>query len=133
MRLGRQTFVENCSEPRLAHAGLTRDEHDLTFALPCCSLAIEQKVDFLLAADEASQPRGMSGLEPALRGRYPLNCPGLDRVGKALDLAMAKVAQPEHIPQQTAGRGGDDDRPPLSQPLESGGKVRRITDYRLLL
>ena len=86
----------------------------------------------MLAADEIGQTRGADSLEAALGRRHTLDRPRRDRLRKTLEFVRAEIAQTEQIAEQAARRGGDDDRPGLSQSLEAGCQVRRLPDHGVL-
>ena len=125
--LGKSRRKAGLADPRLA-----RDQHDLSFALPGEPLALQQEIDFLLAADEIGQTCLADRLETALGGRHALDRPRRDRLGNTLDLVQAEVAQTEQIAEQPARGGGDDDRPGLGQGLKARCKVRRVPDHGVL-
>src|SRR5215471_3542608 len=79
--LGQSSHKAGLADPRLA-----RDQHDLPFALPGEALALQQKINFVLAADEIGQTRRVDRLEATLGGRHAFDHPRRDRRGNALDL-----------------------------------------------
>ena len=123
---------ESCRKAGLADPRFARDQHDLPFALPGEALTFEQEIDLVLAADEIGQTRGADSLEAALGRRHTLDRPRRDRLRKTLEFVRAEIAQTEQIAEQAARRGGDDDRPGLSQSLEAGCQVRRLPDHGVL-
>src|SRR5262249_33097876 len=131
VRLARDALGESRREARLAAPRLPRDQYDLPFALPGEALPFQQEIELVLAVDEIGQTRHADRLEAALGSRHALDRPRRDRLGKALDLVPPEVAQTEQFAEQPA-RGGDDDRPGLSQVLEAGCKVRRLPDHGAL-
>jgi hypothetical protein len=116
----------------LADARLTRDQHNLSFALPGEALALQQEIDLVVAVDQIGQICRAARLEAALGLGYALDCPHRDRLGKTLDLMPAEVAQTKKIAEQPARGGGDDDRPGLSQGLKARCKIRRFPDHGVL-
>ena len=127
-----QAAAQLAEDAALADARLAGQKHHLPFTILRQIPALHQQADFVLAADEARQTAGTNRLEAALGNREPFDRPGRNRRGKTLDLMPAEVAKLEEIAEQSAGRGGDDDRIRLGQPLHPGGEVRRIADDRLL-
>jgi hypothetical protein len=59
----------------------------------------------VLAADKTGQPSASHRFEATLGCRYPLDRPGLDRLGQTLGLMPAECLQPEPIADQLAGGG----------------------------
>jgi hypothetical protein len=83
VRLARDLRGELNGEPRLADAGLAREQDDLAGAGPGPAQAVAQQSLLRRPADEVGEPAGRR-LEAALRCGDALDREGLDRVGKAL-------------------------------------------------
>ena len=132
VRLAGNVLGESCRQAGFADARLARDQHDLPLAFPGEALAVHQKFDLVLAADEIGQTGAADCLETALGSRHALDRPCRNRLGNALDVMAAEVAQTEQVAEQTARSGGDDHRPRPSQGLKTGGKVRRLPDQSVL-
>src|SRR2546430_12454362 len=126
VRLAGNALGESCRQARFADPRLARDQHDLPLTFPGKALAVHQKFDLVLAADEIGQTGAADCLETALGSRHALDRPCRNRLGNALDVMAAEVAQTEQVAEQTARSGGDDHRPQPSQGPETGGKVRRL-------
>src|SRR5262245_53431871 len=123
---------ESCRNAGLADPRLTRDQHDLPFALPGAALALQQEIQLGLAADEIGQLRHTDSLEAALGIRYAFDRPRRDRLGNTPDPVPAKIPQTEQVTEQPARGGGGDDRPRLGQGLEAGCNIWRVADYGVL-
>src|SRR5262249_35474792 len=117
VRLAGEALGESSHKAGLADPRLARDQHDLPFALPSQALALQQKINFVLAVDEIGQIRLADRLEAALGSRHALDRPRRDRLRNTPDLLPAEVAQTKQIAEQPARGGGDDDRPRLGQGL----------------
>src|SRR6476469_8225844 len=130
--LASDALGESCREARLADPRLARDQHNLPFALPREALASQQEIELVLAADEISETPGADRLEAALGGRDTLDRPRCNRLGNALELVPAKIAQTEEVAEEPARGAGDDDRPGLGQALKAGCKVRSVPDHSAL-
>src|SRR5262249_36385832 len=128
-----ETAAQLAEDAAFADARLTRQQHDLAFAVLHQVPALEQQAELLLAADKTGQPAAAHRFEAALGRRRPLNRPGLDRLGETLDLVPAERLQPEEVADQPARGRGDHHRAGLGQSLQPGGQVRRLADHRLLL
>jgi hypothetical protein len=99
---------------------------------PGDALAFQQEIDLVLAADEIGQIHPADRFEATLRSRDAFDRPRRDRLGNALDLMPAKVAQAEKIAEQPTRGGGDHNRSRLGQGLKAGSKVRRVPDQSML-
>jgi len=116
MGLVRDFGGELSAEPRLADAGLAREQDDLAGAGPGRAQALAQQGALRHPADEVGDPAARR-LEPALCHGDAFDHKGLDRLGKALDRLPAEVAQPEQVADQAAGGAGEDDLPGFRQSL----------------
>src|SRR5262249_28132760 len=132
VRFAGNALAKSRRKSGFADARLTRDEHDLPLALPGETLAFQQEMELVPAADEIGQTCRADRLEAALGSRRPLDHPRRDRLGNSLDLVLAEIAQTEQIAEQPARGGGDDDRPRLGQGLKAGCKIRRLADQSML-
>src|SRR4051794_15969150 len=65
-RLGPEPLAQRQDKPRLADAGLTREQDRLALATPGEAPAIEQQGEFVLAPDERRRPARLVGLEAPL-------------------------------------------------------------------
>ena len=63
--LGLEPLLQCRGNPRLADAGLSGNQHDLTFAVLGLGPSSQQQLDFLVAADERAQCCRTQGLEAA--------------------------------------------------------------------
>src|SRR5262249_61395294 len=106
VRLAGDALGESRRKARLADPWLARDQHDLPFALPGQPLALQQKVELVLAANEIGQTYRTNRLEAALGSRHAFDHPRRDRIGNPFDLLAAEVAQTEQIAEQAARGGG---------------------------
>src|SRR5262245_16806908 len=84
VRLVRDLAGELGGEPRLADAGLAREQHDLAGAGPGRAQAIAQQGALCHPADEVGEPAARR-LEAALYYGDAFDGPSLDRLGEALD------------------------------------------------
>src|SRR5262249_16837095 len=116
VRFPRDAPGESRCKAGLADPRLARNQNDLPFALPGEALALQQEIDLVLAANEVGQFRHADCLEATLGVRNTLDRPRCDRLGKALDLVPAEVAQTEQIAEQSARRDRDDNSPPPPYP-----------------
>src|SRR5215472_14255644 len=132
VRLARNLGGELSHEPRLADAGLAREQDDLAGAGPGLAQAVAQYRTLRRAADELGEPAA-SRLEAALCCGDTFDREGLDRLGKALQRLPAEVAQPEQIADQAASGASEDDLPGFRQSLQACGEVGGLADHRLLL
>jgi hypothetical protein len=128
-----EALLQCRGDPRLAEAGLARDQHDLAVAGLGARPAAQEQVDFLVAADQPGQCRSAQCLEPARDDARTQHLPSRHRPGDALHLDGAKIADLEEIADQPARARGDDDRVRLGQGLQTAGEVGRLADDRLLL
>src|SRR5215469_3994888 len=110
MRLARDLGGELSSEPRLADAGLAREQNDLARASPGLAQTVAQQGVLRHPAVEVGEP-ATRRLKPAFGYGGALDREGLDRLGKALDRLPAEIGQPEQIADQAAGGTGEDDLP----------------------
>ena len=132
VRLARDLGGELSGEPRLADAGLAREQDDLAGAGPGRAQAVAQQGALRRPADEVGEPAARR-LEAAFGHGDALDHEGLDRLGKALRCLPAEVAQPEQVADQAAGGAGEDDLPGLRQSLQARREVGGLADHRLLL
>src|SRR5262249_5034704 len=72
-------------------------------------------------------PGRMGRFKTALGSQQALDRPGIDRLGKALDLLAPEVAELEQIPQQAAGGRSNNNASRFRQGLEPGGRGRGVT------
>ena len=132
VRLVRDLGGELSGEPRLADAGLAREQDDLAGAGPGLAQAVAQQGALRRPADEVGEPAARR-LEAAFRHGDALDREGLDRLGEALRCLPAEVAQPEQVADQAAGGAGEDDLPGFRQSLQARREVGGLADHRLLL
>ena len=83
-------------EPRLADAGLAREQDDLAGASPGLAQTVAQYRTLRHPADEVGNPAPRR-LEAALRYGDTLDRESFDRLGKTLRCLPAEIAQPEQI------------------------------------
>ena len=132
VRRTRQFLEKRGGQAGLADAGLARDQHDLplvAFGLPP---APAEQFDVLLAGDERRCPR-TQGLEPAQHAAAAQHLSDPLPPGKTLDLDGAEGTLFEEVADEPVCARIDQDRVRLSEALQSGGKVRGLSDHRLLL
>ena len=103
VRLARDLGGELSCEPRLADAGLAREQDDLARAAPALAQAVAQQGALRHPADEVGDPPARR-LEPAFGYGDILDHEGLDRLGKALRCLPAEIAQSEQVADQAAAR-----------------------------
>src|SRR6516165_268994 len=79
MRLAAEPLLQSGHNARLADAGLSGDEHDLT--VPCLGArpATQQQVDLLVAANQRAQRRAAQRLETACNDTLSQHLPAADR------------------------------------------------------
>jgi hypothetical protein len=94
VRLGGDLGGELSAQPRLADAGLAREQDNLTGAGPGLAQGVAQQCALRHPPDEVGNPAARR-VEAALRHGDALDHEGLDRLGKALDRLPAEVAQLE--------------------------------------
>src|SRR6516225_10592688 len=116
VRLARDLGGELRGEPRLADAGLAREQDDLAGAGPGRAQAVAQQGALRRPADEVGEPAPRR-LEAALCYSDAFDHEGFDRLGKALRYLAAEVAQPEQVADQAAGGAGDDKLPGFGKSL----------------
>jgi hypothetical protein len=133
VRLVRDLLGEPGGKARFADPRLAGDQHDLPLAGPGPALKLQQLRALGLATDEAGEPRGMRGLEPALALRNPQRRPGFDRLGEALDRVLSEIAQAESIADESPRRRGQDYAAGLGEPLQPRCEVRGVADDGLFL
>ena len=127
VRLARDLGGELSAEPRLADAGLAREQDDLAGAGPGLAQALVQQGAFRCPADEVDQPSACR-LEPALRYGEAFDREGFDRLDEPLDRLASEIAQPEQVADEAAGGAGEDDLRGFRQSLEASGEIGRIAD-----
>jgi hypothetical protein len=132
VRLARDLGGELSGEPRLADAGLAREQDDLAGAGPGLAQAVAQQGALRRPADEVGEPAARR-LEAAFRHGNGLDREGFDRLGEALHCLAAELAQPEKVADQAAGGAGEDDLPGFGKSLQARCKVGGLPDHRLLL
>jgi hypothetical protein len=94
VRLARDLGGELSGEPRLADAGLAREQDDLAGAAPGLVQAVVQQGALGRPPDEVGDPAARR-LEPAFRLGDARDREGFDRLGKPLCCLPSEVAQPE--------------------------------------
>ena len=99
-RLGIQTFSERKGETRLADAGLTGEQHNLTFASSGPLEALQQKSDFVFATDEWGELMPMKSFEAALGLAFADDAPSTNRPDEALQVSRAQIDELEQFAQQ---------------------------------
>ena len=98
--LGFEPLLQCRSNPGLADAGLTGNQHDLTFAVLGLGPPSQQQLDFLVAADERAQRRRTQCLETALDRALAEHLRGRYRLGQPLDRDSPEIAVVEEIANQ---------------------------------
>src|SRR5215467_15985698 len=119
MGLVRDLGGELSAEPRLADAGLAREQDDLAGAGPGLAQAVAQQGAFRRPTDEAGKPAACR-LEAALHCSDAFDCEGFNRLGEALQRLPAEVAQPEQVTNEAPGDAGDD-LPGFGKSLQARG------------
>ena len=122
VRLVHDLSGELSAEPRLADAGLAREQHDLAGAGPGLAQTVAQQGALRRPADEVGEPAAR-GLEPAFGYGEALDHEGFDRLGEALRRLATEVAQPEQVGDQAAGHAGEDDLSGLRKRLQARREV----------
>ena len=120
-------------EARLADARLARDQHHLALAPFGLAPAVEQPLEFRLAADERGQAGYPPGFEAARRCALAEHLPHPNPGRETLQPALAEVAALEQAAEQAACTRSDDDAVWPCFSLEAGGEIGRFTDHRLFL
>src|SRR5712691_4576318 len=87
-----QQLLERQRNPRLADAGLARDQHDATFALGGLLPASLQHLQLFFSTDQRRQVARMQRLETTLDNTYPRNLPRPDRLCGAGSVDFAEIA-----------------------------------------
>src|ERR1700736_6306393 len=87
-----QQLLERHRNPRLADAGLARDQRDATFALGGLLPASLQHLQLFFSTDQRRQVARMQRLETALDNAYPRDLPRPDRLGGAGPVDFAEIA-----------------------------------------
>jgi len=131
VRLVRDLGGELSGEPRLANAGLAREQDDLAGAGPGLVQAVAQQGALRRPADEIGEPAARR-LEAALCCGDALDREGLDRLGKALRYLAAEIDEPEQVTDEAASGAGENDLPGLRQDLQPRREVGGLADHRLL-
>jgi hypothetical protein len=132
VRLARDLGGELSGEPRLADAGLAREQDDLAGAGPGLAQAVAQYRTLRRPADEVGEPAARR-LEAALRHGDALDREGFDRLGEALRCLPAEIGEPEQAADEAAGGAGEDDLPGFRQSLQARREIGGLADHRLLL
>jgi hypothetical protein len=101
---------ELSAEPRLADAGLAREQDDLAGACPGVAQAVAQYRTLRRPADEVGEPTPRR-LEPAFGHGDAPDRESLDRLGKALRCLPAEIGEPKQVADKAAGGAGVDDLP----------------------
>jgi hypothetical protein len=97
-----------------------------------CRQRRAQQFDVFLAADQRRRARAQ-GFEAAQHAAAAQHLPDPLPPGKALDFDGAEGALFEKVADEPARARLDQHRVRLGEALQSGGEVRSLTDYRLLL
>jgi len=107
MRLAAEPLLQSGHNARLADAGLSGDEHDLT--VPCLGArpATQQQVDLLVAANQRAQRRAAQRLETACNDTLSQHLPAADRRAAADGFECAALAAVEQVAGQASGRRVD--------------------------
>jgi hypothetical protein len=79
-----ETFALRKHQPRLADAGFTRNEGDMPAPLLYLPPARQDKIQFLVAADERSDPCAVERFKSAFGLSLADHTPGLEGFGEAL-------------------------------------------------
>ena len=108
--------MSSSGEPRLADAGLAREQDDLAGPGPGRAQAVAQQGALRRPSDEVGEPAARR-LEAAFRQGDALDREGLDRLGEALRCLPAEIGEPEQVADQAAGGAGEDDLPRFRQSL----------------
>ncbi len=133
MKARRDVLAQRLADPRLADAGLARQQHHLAVARAGQLPAVEQQRHFLVTADQRRWPRWVRRLEP--RRRHPLraHAPDLLRRQQPLQLIRAERLELEQPVDQPVRAGGDDNRARRSARLQPRRKLHRLPDDRVLV
>ena len=131
--LGFEPLLQCRSNPGLADAGLTGNQHNLTFAVLGLGPSSQQQLDFLVAADERAQCRRTQCLETALDRALAQHLRGQYRLGQPLDRDSPEIAVVEKIANQPPRAFCDQHRVRWRHFLETGCQVRRLADNPALL
>jgi hypothetical protein len=132
VRLVRDLGRELSGEPRLADAGLTREQDDLAGAGPGLAQPVAQPGALRRPPDEVGEPAARR-LEAALCYGDAFDRKGFDRLGETLRSLPAEIGQPEQVADEAAGGAGDDDLPGLRHGLQACREIGGLADHRLLL
>src|SRR5580700_1372380 len=103
MRLVLQARRKRRDHPRLADAGLARDQHNLAVAGLGALPAPQQEIDLLVAADQRGQRGCAPRLEAADACRLAADLPTLHGLGVAADCDRVQLAAFEQIAEQMPG------------------------------
>src|SRR2546423_1287946 len=113
-----QPLAERQGETRLADAGFTGEQHDLTFAVFGPLEAFQQKSDFVFATDERRNLMPVKSFEAAFGLTFADDAPSMNRRGEALQVLRAEIGKLEESTQQLLRRFGDNDRAGFGQRLQ---------------
>ncbi len=121
-------FAQHRQNARLADAGLSRQQRDLTLAVGGAAPEVGEQRDLLLAANERRHCLRARRLEPADVLDLANDRPGGNRSLEALQIQRPQRLQFKCSAKQPSRRFGDHDAAGLGEGLQPRGEIRRIPD-----
>ena len=131
-QLSNGTYGPALDQTRLANAGLPDQQRRLALAGSSLVPPVEYQRQLLVAPDYGQHPTRPLGLEAAACGVFTEHLEAADRMLKALELGRPKRTQFEQLAQVSACGVRNHHGSWLSELLDTGRKVRRLADDRLL-
>ena len=126
--LGFDLFEQRRDQPRLADAGLARQQHDAAVIVFGLRPAARQQIELLAAADQRHLVGCAQLLEAALHALLAQHPPGGDRPVEALERARIDRLVFEQVAGEPPRAGRDQDRVGRGGRLQARGQVRRLAD-----
>ena len=98
-----------------------------------CLPSFHQQRNLLITSDEGRQPRAIHGFESPLHRARSYHPPRLHRLRDTLQAVIAQVFVFELAGPEIVRARCHHDRIRRCDPLQTGGKIRRLADYGALL
>src|SRR5262249_4197538 len=133
VRFALQPLKRGRSNPRLADAGLAREQHHLAFSALCPRPATQQQIDLLLAADERRQGRRMKGLKATFDTALTEHLKGRQRLAEAFGGNGAEIVVLEEVANELPRASGNHHTVWFGNRLQACRKIGRLADDTALL
>jgi len=118
--------AQHLRDPRLAHARVGGQQHDLALAGPRGVPALPEQGDLRLAADDREQHAPVHGLEPRTRVALPEHAPHAGGPGDAFEVVQAEIVQDEQLAQEPPRLRSDHDAIHRRCRLQPRGQVHDL-------